>query len=45
MSVKGDVGVTGLASVDELQQSFIRWKDLRVAGHAIQPAAGVAAHR
>jgi Domain of Unknown Function (DUF748) len=32
MAVKGDVDVTGLKSVDELQQSFIKWKDLRVAG-------------
>ena len=41
LSVKGDVGVTGLRSVDELQQSFIRWKDLRVAGmqYDLQPAS------
>jgi hypothetical protein len=41
ISVKGDVGVTGLRSVDELQQSFIKWKDLRVAGmqYNLQPAS------
>ena len=41
ISVKGDVDVAGLKSVDELQQSFIRWKDLRVAGiqYNSQPAS------
>jgi hypothetical protein len=41
LSVKGDVGVTGLRTVDELQQSFIKWKDLRVAGlqYNLQPAS------
>jgi hypothetical protein len=41
MAVKGDVDVTGLKSVDELQQSFIKWKDLRVAGiqYNSQPAS------
>jgi hypothetical protein len=41
MSVKGDVDVTGLRSVDELQQSFIKWKDLRIAGmqYDLQPAS------
>ncbi|MDB6007865.1 MAG: hypothetical protein JWL65_115 [Gammaproteobacteria bacterium] len=32
LSVKGDLGVAGLRTVDELKQSFIKWKDLRVAG-------------
>jgi uncharacterized protein involved in outer membrane biogenesis len=31
-SVKGDLGVRGLRTVDELKKSFIKWKDLRVAG-------------
>jgi hypothetical protein len=41
MAVKGDVDVIGLKSVDELQQSFIKWKDLRVAGiqYNSQPAS------
>lgn len=41
MAVNGDVGVTGLRSVDELQQSFIKWKDLRIAGmqYNLQPAS------
>jgi hypothetical protein len=41
ISVNGDVGVTGLRSVDELQQNFIRWKDLRIAGmqYNLQPAS------
>jgi hypothetical protein len=41
LGVKGDVDVTGLKSVDELQQSFIKWKDLRVAGmqYTSQPAS------
>jgi hypothetical protein len=41
LAVKGDVDVTGLKSVDDLQQSFIRWKDLRVVGiqYNSQPAA------
>jgi Domain of Unknown Function (DUF748) len=41
LAVKGDVDVTGLKSVDELQQSFIKWKDLRVAGiqYSSQPAS------
>ena len=41
LSLKGDVGVTGLKSVDDLQQSFIRWKDLRIAGmqYQLQPAS------
>lgn len=41
LSVKGDVDVAGLKSVDELQQSFIRWKDLRIAGiqYNSQPAS------
>jgi hypothetical protein len=40
-SVKGDLGVTGLRSIDELQQSFIKWKDLRIAGlrYNLQPAS------
>ena len=41
LTVKGDVDVTGLKSVDELQQSFIKWKDLQVAGiqYNSQPAS------
>jgi Domain of Unknown Function (DUF748) len=41
LAVKGDVDVTGMKSVDDLQQSFIRWKDLRVVGiqYNSQPAA------
>jgi hypothetical protein len=41
LSAKGDVDLTGVKSVDELQQSFIRWKDLRVAGiqYNSQPAS------
>jgi len=41
LSVKGDVGVTGLRSVDDLQHSFIKWKDLRIAGmqYDLQPAS------
>ncbi len=41
ISVKGDVDVTGFRSVDELQQSFIKWRDLRIAGmqYDLQPAA------
>jgi hypothetical protein len=41
LAVKGDVDVTGLKSVDELQQSFIKWKHLRVAGiqYSSQPAS------
>ena len=41
LSVKGDVGVAGLRSVDDLQQNFIRWKDLRIAGleYNLQPAS------
>jgi len=41
LSVKGDVAVTGLRSVDELQQSFIKWKDLRIAGleYNLRPAS------
>ena len=41
LSAKGDVAVTGLRSVDELQQSFIKWKDLRIAGlqYNLQPAS------
>jgi Domain of Unknown Function (DUF748) len=41
LAVKGDVGVTGLRSVDELQKSFIKWKDLRVAGlqYNLKPAS------
>ena len=40
MSVKGDVQITGLRTVDELQQSFIKWKDLRIAGlqYDLKPA-------
>jgi Domain of Unknown Function (DUF748) len=50
LSVKGDVGVAGLRTVDELKQSFIKWKDLRVAGiqYNSQPAslqiASITAH-
>ena len=50
LSVKGDVGVAGLKTVDELKQSFIKWKDLRVAGidYNSQPAslqiASITAH-
>ena len=41
ISLKGDVGVSGLRSVDDLQQSFIKWKDLRIAGiqYNLQPAS------
>jgi Domain of Unknown Function (DUF748) len=41
LGVKGDVDVTGMKSVDELQQSFIKWKDLRVTGiqYNSQPAS------
>ena len=41
LAVKGDVDVIGLKTVDELQQSFIKWKDLRVAGmqYSSQPAS------
>ena len=41
VAAKGDVDVAGLRSVDELQQSFIKWKDLRVAGiqYNSQPAS------
>jgi hypothetical protein len=51
LSVKGDVGVAGLRTVDELKQSFIKWKDLRVAGiqYNSQPAslqiASITAHQ
>ena len=40
LSAKGDVDVIGLRTVDELQQSFIKWKDLKVAGiqYDSQPA-------
>jgi len=50
LSVKGDAGVAGLRTVDELKQSFIKWKDLRVAGiqYNSQPAslqiASITAH-
>ena len=41
LAVKGDVDVAGLRSVDELQESFIKWKDLRLAGlqYSSQPAS------
>ena len=41
LSAKGDVDMASLRSVDELQQSFIRWKDLQVAGmeYNSQPAS------
>jgi len=41
LSAKGDVAVTGFRSVDELQQSFVKWKDLRIAGleYDLQPAS------
>jgi hypothetical protein len=41
LTVKGDMGVSGLKTVDELKQSFIKWKDLRVAGlqYSSQPAS------
>jgi hypothetical protein len=41
VSVKGNVDVNGLRSIDDLQQSFIKWKDLRIAGlqYDLQPAA------
>jgi hypothetical protein len=41
VSVKGNVAVTGLRSIDDLQQSFIKWKDLRIAGlqYDLQPAS------
>jgi len=41
LTAKGDVDVTGLRSVDELRQSFVKWKDLRVAGmeYNSQPAS------
>ena len=41
VAAKGDVDVAGLRSVDELQQSFIKWKDLRIAGiqYNSQPAS------
>jgi hypothetical protein len=41
ISVKGNVDVIGLRSIDDLQQSFIKWKDLRIAGlqYELQPAS------
>lgn len=41
LSVTGDLGVSGLRTVDELKKSFIKWKDLRVAGiqYSSQPAS------
>ena len=41
LAAKGDVDVTGLRTVDELQQSFIKWKELHVAGiqYNSQPAS------
>ena len=41
LAVKGDVDVAGLRSVDELQESFIKWRDLRLAGlqYNSQPAS------
>ena len=41
LSAKGDLDMATLKSVDELQQSFIKWKDLRVAGlqYNSQPAS------
>ena len=41
LSAKGDVDMATLKSVDELQQSFIKWKDLRIAGlqYNSQPAS------
>jgi hypothetical protein len=41
LTAKGDVDVTGLKTVDELQQSFIKWKDLHVVGiqYNSQPAS------
>jgi hypothetical protein len=41
LAAKGDVDIAGLRTVDELQQSFIKWKDLHVAGiqYNSQPAA------
>jgi hypothetical protein len=41
LTAKGDVDVTGLKTVDELKQSFIKWKDLRVASlqFSSQPAS------
>lgn len=50
LSVKGDAAVAGLRTVDELKQSFIKWKDLRIAGidYNSQPAslqiASITAH-
>lgn len=40
LAVQGDVAVAGLRSVDELNQSFIKWKDLKLAGlqYGTQPA-------
>ena len=41
LSAKGDVDMAALRSVDELQQSFIKWKDLRADGveYSSQPAS------
>ncbi len=41
LAVKGDVDVTDLRSVDELQKTFIKWKDVRIAGlqYNLQPAS------
>lgn len=41
LAVKGDVGVTDLRTVDELQKSFIKWRDVRIAGlqYNLQPAS------
>jgi hypothetical protein len=41
LSAKGDVDMTVLRSVDELQQSFIKWKELRAEGldYNSQPAS------
>lgn len=41
LAVKGDIGVTDLRSVDELQKSFIKWKDVRIAGlqYNLRPAS------
>ena len=41
LAAKGDVDLAGMRSVDELQQSFIKWKDLHIAGiqYNSQPAS------
>jgi hypothetical protein len=41
LTAQGDVDIAGLKSVDELRESFIKWKDLRLAGlqYSSQPAS------